>query len=142
MNGSAFRTVLYENHAIIRAPAPAKLDVHFALHVHEYESTGKANSHHDKLSPEGPLEDAFFDLHRCSVYQHIQGPDDTRDGDDMERHGAHDLPPLHGRHLKLLPLKREVDSLVWLFTCLICHCPLYNSMGACDECQGAVVTNV
>lgn len=50
---------------------------------------------------------ALLDLLGRAVDEHVQGPDHTGDGDDMERHGAHELPALTGRHLQLLPLRRQ-----------------------------------
>lgn len=51
----------------------------------------------------------MFDLLGGTVNEHIQGPDHAGDGDDMERHRAHDLPALTGRHLQPLPLSQRLQ---------------------------------
>lgn len=54
----------------------------------------------------------LFDLLRRAVNQDVERPDHAGDGDDVESDGAHDLSPLAGCHLKLLPLQthKEKDS--------------------------------
>lgn len=50
----------------------------------------------------------LFDLLCCAVNEDVEGPDDTCDGNDVKSDRAHDLPPLAGSHLKLLPLQTQI----------------------------------
>lgn len=50
------------------------------------------------------------DFLRRSVDEHVERPHHAGDGDDVEGDGAHDLPPLARRHLKLLPLRRRAEK--------------------------------
>lgn len=50
----------------------------------------------------------LFDLLCRAVNEDVERPDDTCDGDDMKSDRAHDLPPLAGGHLKLLPLQTQI----------------------------------
>ncbi len=50
----------------------------------------------------------LFDLLCCAVNEDVERPDDTCDGNDVKSDRAHDLPPLAGSHLKLLPLQTQI----------------------------------
>lgn len=50
----------------------------------------------------------LFDLLCRAVNEDVERPDDTCDGDDVKSDRAHDLPPLAGGHLKLLPLRTQI----------------------------------
>lgn len=66
------------------------------------------------------VELTLFDLLRRAINQDVERPDHAGDGDDVESDRAHDLSPLAGCHLKLLPLqrqkrKREIKENIMLF---------------------------
>lgn len=95
---------LYENNAVVLLPPNAQLQIHFTLNIHEDDAAGEADGHDDELGPEGPFDEARLDLVGGALDEHVEGPDDARDRDQVERHRAHDLALLHAVHVQLFPL--------------------------------------
>lgn len=96
--------VLHIYYSVVGLESLPQLDVDLALHVHEHQSASEAYSHHHQFGPKRPFQYTLFDLLCCAVNEDVERPDDTCDGDDVKSDRAHDLPPLAGGHLKLLPL--------------------------------------
>ena len=48
-------------------------------------------------------------LNYLPVDEDVEAPDDAGDGDHVEGDGATELPPLHPRHVELLPLIQRLD---------------------------------
>ena len=51
---------------------------------------------------------ADLDLLGGPVDEDVERPHDARDGDDVERDAAEQLPPLQRRHVQLLPLAKRL----------------------------------
>ena len=66
--------------------------------------TCKADGHHNKFRPEGPLKVTLLYLVGGSLYEDVEAPYDAGDGDHMEGDAAAELPPLQRTHVQLLPL--------------------------------------
>jgi len=115
------RAILDVDDPVVRTPSAAQLDVHFALNVHEHKTTSETNRDDNELCPERPLKHTGVDLLRCAVDKHVERPNDTRDGDDVERHWTEDLAPLDLRHLQLLPLHHTTTVTLSSTTILTVH---------------------
>lgn len=104
-----FGSILDINDPVEGTPFLAQLHVHFTLHVHEHKPSSEADRHHYELSPKGPLQGSLLDLFCSPLYKNVERPHHTGDGDDVEGDRAGDLPPLHPRHIQLLPLVEGFD---------------------------------
>ena len=91
-------------------PTTGKCQTNDAIvNVLTFPSTLILSYYKGNVSTVGPSPNSsLYRMNQSPVDENVEAPDDAGDGDHVEGDATAELPPLHARHVKLLPLGQRL----------------------------------